>query len=416
MSHFYINQRKIVNDPVYGFITVPGDFIFSLIEHPLFQRLRRISQLGLTSFVYPGALHTRFHHALGAMHLMMEAIETLRMKGSVITEQEAEATLIAILLHDIGHGPFSHSLEHSIVSGMNHEDLSMLVMQRLNNQYHGKLTTAIEIFCNNYPKRFLHQLVSSQLDMDRLDYLKRDSFYTGVSEGVINTDRLIKMLIVHNDELMVEAKGIYSIEKFIVARRLMYWQVYYHKTVVSAENILINLLKRAKQLTLEGVILFATPSLSYFLNNNFTKKDFSDNPDLIDQFALLDDYDVFASVKVWANHQDPVLSMLAKALVSRHLFRTEIRNSPVNEHEIRYLRIALSEEFKLKEENEIDLLYTMRSITNNAYDPKKDKINIYNKDGSYIDISVSSDQLNLSVLTSTVTKYYLSYPKNIKPY
>lgn len=412
MNQIYPNQRKIVNDPVYGFVTIPGEFLFNLIEHPLFQRLRRIRQLGLTSFVYPGALHTRFHHALGAMHLMTEAIETLRLKGSEITETEAEASLAAILLHDIGHGPFSHSLEHSIVTGMNHEELSLIIMQKLNEEFNGKLNLAIEIFCNKYHKKFLHQLVSSQLDMDRLDYLKRDSFYTGVSEGVINTDRLIKMLIVNNDELMVEAKGIYSIEKFIVARRLMYWQVYYHKTVVGAENILINLLRRAKLLSVSGNDLFGSPALLFFLENNFTKDDFLKNHELIDRFVQLDDYDIFGALKVWQESNDKILAYLSTYLVDRKLFRTELRNEPFTETEISYLKQQIATYFKI-EASEVEFLLSHGSITNNAYIPEYDKINILNKDRTVVDISVSSDQLNIPLLTKTVTKHFLCYPKII---
>lgn len=402
-----------MNDPVYGFVTIPGDFLFSIIEHPLFQRLRRIRQLGLTSFVYPGALHTRFHHALGAMHLMMEAIETLRMKGSIITEKEAEATLAAILLHDIGHGPYSHSLEHSIVTGMSHEVLSSFLMQRLNVEFRGELDLAINIFCDKYHKRFLHQLVSSQLDMDRLDYLKRDSFYTGVSEGVISTDRLIKMLIVKDDELMVEAKGIYSIEKFIVARRLMYWQVYYHKTVVGAENMLINLLKRAKYLVSNGDELFASPAFKFFLKNSFTQEDFINRPELIEQFALLDDYDVFGSVKVWVDHPDIILSYLSNGLVNRKLMRTELNNTPYSTIEIGKLRERINDRFSITDEHDTSYLYSQGEITNNAYIPEHDKINILNKDGSVVDITDSSDQLNVSILTKSVTKHFLCYPKGI---
>ena len=394
-------------------MTIPGDFLFSLIEHPLFQRLRRIRQLGLTSFVYPGALHTRFHHALGAMHLMMEAIETLRMKGSIITEKEAEATLAAILLHDIGHGPYSHSLEHSIVTGMSHEELSSLLMQRLNQDFKGRLELAITIFCNKYHKRFLHQLVSSQLDMDRLDYLKRDSFYTGVSEGVINTDRLIKMLVVKNDELMVEAKGIYSIEKFIVARRLMYWQVYYHKTVVGAESMMINLLRRAKHLVSKGEEIFASPAFKLFLGNSFSQEDFIRNPMLIEQFALLDDYDVFNSIKVWVNHPDIILSFLAAGLVNRRLMRTELSNSPFSNDDINSIKEKIQNKFMITDENDTLYLFSQGEITNNAYIPEHDKINILNKDGSVVDITDSSDQLNISILTKSVTKHFLSYPKEI---
>lgn len=414
MNQFYPNHRKIVNDPVYGFVTIPGEFLFFLIEHPLFQRLRRIRQLGLTSFVYPGALHTRFHHALGAMHLTMEAIETLRMKGSEISEEEAESTLAAILLHDIGHGPFSHSLEHSIVTGLTHEEISTLFMEKINIECDGKLNTAIRIFNGTYPKKFLHQLVSSQLDMDRLDYLKRDSFYTGVSEGVINTDRLIKMLVEYNDELMMEAKGIYSIEKFIVARRLMYWQVYYHKTVVGAENILINLLKRAKYLVSKGEELFASPAFNFFLKNSYSTHDFKNNHEILEKFALLDDYDVFLSIKVWTTHSDKILSFLSQGLVDRHLFRTELKNEPITDTEIELLKTAIKKEFSFNNDSDCDYLVSTGMITNNAYIPEHDKINILNKDGTVVDISASSDQLNVSILTKAVSKYFVSYPKMIK--
>lgn len=413
MRQFYSNQRKIVNDPVHGFVTIPGDFLFQIIENPLSQRLRRIKQLGLTSLVYPGALHTRFHHALGAMHLMMEAIDILRMKGSVITEEEAEATLAAILLHDVGHGPFSHSLEHTLIPDVSHEELSERIMQQLNQEYNGKLDLAIAIFKNRYPKRFLHQLVSSQLDMDRLDYLKRDSFYTGVSEGVISTDRLIKMLVVVNDELMIEAKGIYSIEKFIVARRLMYWQVYYHKTVISAENMLINILKRAKEIAASDDSLFATPALKYFLTLRLSKTDFLSKPEVLRQFCLLDDYDVFTSIKQWVTHPDKVISVLANGLVNRKLFRTELRNQPPTEEEINRFRSNIGAYFNLHESRQIDCLFTSKPITNNAYNPGSDKISILFKDGSTADIAECSDQLNVSILTRDVTKYFLCYPKHL---
>ncbi|KAF0199139.1 MAG: metal dependent phosphohydrolase [Bacteroidetes bacterium] len=409
------NKRKIVNDPVYGFVTISSEVLFDLIEHPWFQRLRRIRQLGMTGFVYPGALHTRFHHALGAMHLMQEAIETLRMKGFGISEKEAEATLIAILLHDIGHGPYSHALEHSIVGGMSHEELSVLMMQRLNEQFGGKLELAIRIFTNNYHKHFLHQLVSSQLDMDRLDYLKRDSFYTGVSEGVINTDRIIKMLTVCNDEIMVEDKGIYSIEKFIVARRLMYWQVYYHKTVVSAENMMINLLRRAKYLAEKGTVLFATPAFLHFLQHRFTREDFENDLSLLGKFAQLDDYDVFTSIKIWVDHSDKVLSILSSSLVNRHLFKIELRDKPFDESEPDRIRESIRETWPELDDDQASYLICMGSITNNAYIPEYDKINILQRDGTVCDIAESSDQLNVSVLTSTVTKYFMCYPKNLNP-
>ncbi len=367
----------------------------------------------MTGFVYPGALHTRFHHAIGAMHLMQEAIETLRMKSIQISEHEAEAALVAILLHDIGHGPYSHALEHSIAGGTSHEDLSVLMMQRLNEQFEGKLSTAIRIFRNTYHKHFLHQLVSSQLDMDRLDYLKRDSFYTGVSEGVINTDRIIKMLTVENDELMVEEKGIYSIEKFIVARRLMYWQVYYHKTVVAAENMLISLLARAKKLAGSDVELFGTPSFLYFLRNHITREDFFRDKTLIDKFALLDDYDVFTSIKMWVYHPDDALSILSKAMVDRHLFRIELRENPFTENEIESVTNAIRTSWPRLNKESASYLLKVGSITNNAYIPEHDKINILQRDGTVCDIACSSDQLNISLLTSAVTKHFMCYPKNL---
>jgi hypothetical protein len=413
VSRLLRNKRKIINDPVYGFVTIPTELIFDLIEHPWFQRLRRIRQLGMTGFVYPGALHTRFHHTLGAMHLMQDAIDTLKMKGIAISENEAEATLVAILLHDIGHGPYSHALEHSIVDKMSHEDISALMMQRLNEQFDGKLSLAISIFGDKYHKHFLHQLVSGQLDMDRLDYLKRDSFYTGVSEGVINTDRIIKMLSVQDDELMVEEKGIYSIEKFIVARRLMYWQVYYHKTVVAAENMLINLLARAKNLAESGEHIFATPAFSYFLKHKVSHEDFFKDNSLIDKFALLDDYDIDASIKFWVNHSDSVINILSNALVNRHLFKIELRDKPFSQTEIESVESAILISWPQLDQESAGYLFSKGSITNNAYIPEHDKINILRRDGTICDIARSSDQLNISLLTNPVTKYFMCYPKNL---
>ena len=322
-------RRKIINDPVYGFITIAGDLIFQIIEHPYFQRLRRIKQVGMSHLVYPGAIHTRFNHALGAMHLMSLAIDLLRAKGISITDEEAEGAMIAILLHDIGHGPFSHSLEFSIVHGVNHEVISGLLMEHLNEHFGGRLDTGIAIFNNEYPKQFLHQLVSSQLDMDRLDYLSRDSFYTGVSEGVVSNQRIIKMLYVVDDKLVIEEKGIYSIEKFIVARRLMYWQVYLHKTVVSAEKLLISILRRAKELAHGGAELFASPALATFLYRDVTRDQFCDrNGAILDTFCALDDYDVMSAIKVWANHPDPILSDLCTRMVDRKLLRVVLSKDP----------------------------------------------------------------------------------------
>ena len=337
-SHHYTvsksNSLKIINDPIYGFIQIPYEIIFELIEHPFFQRLRRIRQLGMTHLVYPGAHHTRFHHAIGAMHLMTTAVEVLRNKGHIILEKEAEAVAIAILLHDIGHGPFSHALEDSIVKSIHHEEISTLFMDRLNKDMNGRLDLALSIFRNQYPKKFLHQLVSSQLDMDRLDYLNRDSFFTGVSEGVISSERIIKMLEIYNDELVIQDKGIYSIEKFIVARRLMYWQVYLHKTVVSAETLLINILKRAKHLVRNGCELFATPAFLHFLKGDYTKEDFLRDSSNLEKFALLDDSDISIAVKVWSTHSDKILSDLCQRMVNRRLFKIILRDTPFEQSEI----------------------------------------------------------------------------------
>ncbi len=412
MNHHQVNKRKIINDPIYGFVTLPDDFIYELINHPYFQRLRRIKQLGLTNLVYPGALHTRFHHAIGAMYLMTEAINVLQVKQIEITEEEIQATTIAILLHDIGHGPFSHALEHTIVKGISHEDISELLMQQLNKQYKGKLSLAIKIFNNQYKKKFLHQLVSSQLDMDRLDYLRRDSFFTGVSEGVISSDRIIKMLNVKNDELVIEEKGIYSIEKFIIARRLMYWQVYLHKTVVSAENLLVNILVRAKQLAAKGVDLFATPALSIFLKNSFSKKDFVSKPDLLDNFASLDDYDIFTSVKVWAKHEDKILSILCSNLVNRKLFRIELKREKAELSSKKELIEKCMEQYKVTEK-EASFFVVKGEIENSAYKTDNLKINILMNNGKIIDIAEAGDQLNVEVLSKTVKKYFICYPKDL---
>lgn len=416
MSWNSANKRKIINDPVHGFITINGTLLLGLIEHPLMQRLRRIRQLGLTSYVYPGALHTRFHHALGAMHLMQEALDTLRLKGIEISEDEAESTLAAILMHDIGHGPYSHALEHSLVSGTSHEDISLIFMQQLNQENDGKLSKAIEIFSGTYHKKFLHQLVSGQLDTDRLDYLKRDSFFTGVSEGVINTERIIKMLTVHNDELLVEDKGIYSIEKFIVARRLMYWQVYYHKTVVAAENMLINLLSRAKELISEGRQVFATPALEYFLRNNFGAEDFKNKPEVSEKFAQLDDYDIMTSIKVWISHPDPILAFLSNSLLKRKLFRIIIRNEAFQQNEIESVKQAIKREWKKLSESGTSYLCMQGTITNNAYNPETDKIKLLYRNGDVTDITKASDQINVSLLPGTVTRHFLIFPKTIQAF
>ncbi len=406
------NKRKIINDPIYGFVTIPDDLIYDLINHKYFQRLRRIKQLGLTNLVYPGALHTRFHHAIGAMHLMQEALLTLKQKGIAISQEEEQAALIAILLHDIGHGPFSHALEHSIVKGITHETISSLLMERLNKEFKGKLSLAIKIFNDKHKKKFLHQLVSSQLDMDRLDYLKRDSFFTGVSEGVISSDRIIKMLNVVNNNLVVEAKGIYSIEKFLIARRLMYWQVYLHKTVLSAETLLVNILRRAKELSTEGKELFATPLFKLFLQNDFKKIDFDKNIDILDCFAQLDDTDISASVKTWVNNDDKILSTLCLDLIDRKLFRVEIQNAPFAVAYKNKLMEKVMRTYKLNRK-EAAYFFVSDSVNNSAYLAGKFNINILMNDGSLTDVAEASDQLNLKNLSQTVTKYFLCYPKEI---
>ncbi len=408
------NKRKIVNDPVYGFITIPGELAFDIIEHPWFQRLRRIAQLGLTSMVYPGALHTRFHHALGAMHLMGLAIDTLRCKGITITEDEAQGTTLAILLHDIGHGPFSHALESCIVNDMDHEKISAMFFNRLNDQFGGRLETAIAVFNNTYPKTFLHQLVSGQLDMDRMDYLMRDSFYTGVSEGVINTDRILKMITVAGDQLAVEAKGIYSIEKFIVARRLMYWQVYFHKTVLSAEYMLVNILRRAKYLAESGEKLFASPAFTYFLENKISSYDFEVDPETLSRFAELDDYDILDSIKVWGSHPDKVLSTISKGIIDRNLFRLIISNVPFEEIYIKQLREHISRNLQVSVADS-EYMVATGTISNNAYDPLNHKINILDKDGQVFDISEFSGQLNIAVYSQVVSKYFICFPKWADP-
>lgn len=406
------NKRKIINDPIYGFVSIPNALVYDLINHPWFQRLRRIKQLGLTNLVYPGALHTRFHHAIGAMHLMQEAVSTLRQKGVEISKREEEAVLVAILLHDIGHGPFSHALEHSLVKGIQHEELSLLFMERLNRQFKGKLKTAIHVFTDRYPKQFLHQLVSSQLDMDRLDYLKRDSFFTGVIEGVISSDRIIKMLNVSGDHLVVEHKGIYSIEKFLIARRLMYWQVYLHKTVLSAESLLDKILQRAKELSTGGRELFATPALALFLKQDFKHKDFTERPELLERFAKLDDHDLVSSFKVWAEDPDPILSRLCNNLLNRKLNRVELSSNPLNQD----LKKSLLEKArKLYGISAREATYFVFSgtVNNSAYNESSFNINIQMNDGSLVDVASASDLLNLKSLSKTVSKHFLCYPKEL---
>lgn len=404
-------NTKIINDPVYGLINIPEGLIFNIIEHTYFQRLRRIKQLGFTEYVYPGATHNRFQHAIGAAHLMSSAIESIRTKGPVISEEEKEASIIAILLHDIGHGPFSHTLELNIID-ISHENLSLMFMNKLNDEFNGKLDLAIKIFTNKYKKKFLHQLVSSQLDVDRLDYLRRDSFYTGVSEGVIGSDRIIKMLNVVNDNLVVEAKGIYSIEKFLIARSLMYWQVYLHKTVISSEQLLTKIFDRAKYLCAKGENLFIAPALKYFLHNDFKQK--PSRNEILNHFSLLDDNDITTSIKNWINSNDSILSQLCNNLINRHLYRIELRNKDFKNSIITDLKKKFLQQNNIKiSEKDINYFIFKGQISNKTYSVNNDRIKILKKTGELVDINEASDMLNISALSTKVTKYFLCYPKFI---
>lgn len=410
-----MEKKKILNDPVYGFINIPKGLAFQIIEHPVFQRLRRIKQLGLTYYVYPGAIHSRFQHTLGASHLMAMALNTLQSKGVDISDQEYEAATQAILLHDIGHGPFSHSLEHSIVQGISHEDISLALMNFFNEKLDSKLDLAIHIFKNQHSKKFLHQLVSSQLDVDRLDYLLRDSFFTGVSEGIVGSDRIIKMLNVKDNNLVVDTKGVYSIEKFLIARRLMYWQVYLHKTVIVAEQLLLKILKRAKELTESGTVLFATPALNFFLNQKIQKVDLLEKTNVnhktvLELFTELDDNDVLASIKVWTSHPDFILSTLSKNLINRRFYHIELQNLPIDPQKIEPLSKLILSKYKISEQ-EVHYFLLTGTISNNAYSQFDDRINILQKNQQLIDIADASDILDLSALSKTIEKHFLSYPK-----
>lgn len=406
----FVNKKKIINDPVYGFLTIPHPLLFDLLQHPYFQRLRRIKQVGMTYQVYPGAMHSRYNHALGAMHLMQQAIQQLRGKGQEITEEEALGVLVAILLHDIGHGPFSHALEYLFIADVRHEEISLRMMEHINKEWNGQLDTAIAIFTNQYPKRFLHQLVSSQLDMDRLDYLTRDSFFTGVSEGVVSWDRIIHMLDVRNDNLVVEEKGIYSIEKFIVARRLMYWQVYLHKTVLAAEFRMMQIMRRARELATRGEKLFGTPELLYFLEAAPGRDAFEQDPSLIDRFAQLDDHDLFSAIKVWAKHPDFVLSQLCHGLMYRQLNRVSLQNEAFDAALIESLKEQIVQRYGVLPQ-EVGYFLQSGTVTNDAYLPEKDIILILRKDGSLKEVTELSDNFNLKALSQTVVKHYLSVPK-----
>jgi uncharacterized protein len=408
-----LNKRKILNDPVYGFITISHELIFDLIEHPLMQRMRRIQQLGLSNLVYPGAQHTRFHHALGAVHLMSKAIQTLRSKGQDISEAEAEAATAAILLHDIGHGPFSHALETAIVSHVGHEDISLLIMQELNKELHGRLDLAIQIFTGQYSKQFLCNLVSGQLDVDRLDYLIRDSYFTGVHEGVIGYDRLIEMMDVVGDELVIEQKGIYSVEKFIVSRRLMYWQVYLHKTVLCAEQMLIRILRRAKYLVRAGMQLEATPALHFFLKNDVDRHSFVSGSAALGHFAMLDDSDIYVALKYWMNSKDQVLSLLSRALVNRQLFKIEMGNEPIPAARIKEVTAQVKRHYNIEDDFDLQYFVFHETTSNSAYRLGDKNIRIRKKDGSLADVTEVSDHLHLAALADTVVKHYLCYPKTL---
>jgi uncharacterized protein len=407
------NKHKIVNDPVWGFIDLNSGLLFDLIEHPYFQRLRRIRQLGLTSHVYPGANHTRFEHSIGAMYLVRTALNVLKDKGVEISEEEAEGVSAAVLLHDLGHGPFSHALEESIVKGISHEELSLLFMQELNEEFDGRLDLAIRIFLDQYPRHFLHLLVSSQLDMDRLDFLKRDSFYCGVSEGVVSSDRIIKMLDVRNDQLVVEAKGIYSVEKFLIARRLMYWQVYLHKTVVSAECLLVNLLRRASDLIREGQFVPAADAFACFLNLEISSADFR-SPDsnlrknAIHHFARLDDADITSTIKEWTTYPDPVLSGLSERILNRKLMKIKVSTHPFSDTMVSDLRERVCAGLGLPE-SQADYFVSVGEMTNKAYQPEEEAILILYKNGKLNDIRDASD-INLEGLTKTVRKHFVCYP------
>lgn len=402
------NTRKIINDPVFGFINIPNNFIFNLIEHPYVQRLTRIKQLGFASLVYPGAQHTRFHHSLGAMYLMSEAISQLRSKGNEITEEEADAVLSCILLHDIGHGPFSHVLEFALVNDVCHEQISLMLMDRINQSLNGKLDKTIAIFKNEYPKKFLHQLVSGQLDMDRLDYLRRDSFFTGVTEGNIGSARIIKMLNIKDDRLVVEAKGIYSTENFLMARRLMYWQVYLHKTTVAAEKMLINTFNRAKFLINQGVDLYVTSTLLYFLQNQVGFSDFINNPETLDNFISLDDNDVWCALKIWSNHPDKILAALSDGLINRNLFKIEIKSEPFEKENLQNKIWEYVKRLDITEQ-EAGFLISSDEISTNMYSETDDSIDILFKNGETKDIAEASDMLNIQLLSKKVKKYYFCY-------
>jgi len=404
------NKLKILNDPIYGFISIPNPLIYDLIQHPYFQRLRRISQMGLSYLVYPGAHHTRFHHAIGCMHIMQKAIEVIRFKGVTISDEEENALLVAILLHDIGHGPFSHAMEHSIVEDLNHEAISLLFMNKLNQDFGGKLSLAIQIFKGYYHRKFMLQLISSQLDMDRMDYLKRDSFYSGVAEGNISSDRLIQMMTVFDEQLVIEEKGIYSVEKFLMARRLMYWQVYFHKTSLVAELILTKVLKRAKELTQKGILLNCSEPLLYFINNKIDLATF-DN-ETLDKFSNLDDFDIISALKTWINNEDFILSNLSKMIIHRDLLKIKLKSEKFTNADLEALQTTFSKENKISIQDSSYFIFKGK-IKNQAYSVQAEPIRILKKDNTVEDVIEASDQLNLKSISKEVTKYYLCFPKQL---
>ena len=402
------NKSKLINDPLHGFVTLPSALVYDVVQHPYFQRLRRIRQLGMSEWVYPGATHTRFHHALGAMNLMVKALDTLRGKGVEITDEEKEAAILGILMHDIGHGPYSHTLEYTLAQGVNHEDISIMLMERMNIEFGGALRLAIDIFRGDYHKKpFLHQLISGELDMDRLDYLMRDSFYTGVSEGIVGVDRLIHMLNVKDGDLVVEEKGIYSVEKFLVARRLMYWQVYLHKTVIAADALLVSILQRAREMAKTGSTLGSYHPLMHFLFKDVNPDDF--NEEDLDLFVLLDDIDIMSAIKEWQFHEDPILSEMSRRLLRRHLPKIKVQLEPIDFGVKQLMRSQAASIFGVSDERILDYFVHVGVLKNDAYRSEGGGIRIVKKDGSVVDVAAASDNYNLDSLKDTVTKYYITY-------
>ena len=413
-----MNSAKIINDPVFGFIKIPRGLLYGIVEHPLFQRLNRINQLGLASVVYPGARHTRFQHSIGAFHLMTEAVRSLQEKGNFIFDSEAEAVEAAILMHDIGHGPFSHVLENTLIHDISHEEISLMMMEEINHHFNGQLNLAISIFKGEYPKNFLHQLISSQLDMDRLDYLRRDSFYTGVTEGNIGSARIIKMLNVIDDSLVVEHKGIYSLENYLTTRRLMYWQVYLHRTCVAYEKVLVNMLNRAKYLIKRSQEsgdrnqeVFASPALRYFLENDVDKVWFDTHPKALVNYGELDDSDIWSAMKAWKHHDDKILSTLATDMLDRHIFKVEVTEEPVDETHIETLAKEISAQMEISIDDAKQYMMSVNTISKDMYNVDDDSIAILYKDGKIRDISEASELLNVQLLSKKIRKYYLCYQR-----